>query len=254
MKRQRLEGYRERLFNELAMRQKRNPAYSLRSFARDLDMSPTSLSQLFSKKRNLSFANLEKAYLRLGFSTSEIVAASREIKAPFKSASDEYFCALSDDVFRYMSDWYYFAILSIAVSGRAKADPIWIAKKFNITKIQAQTAIDRLKRLKLLTVRGGLLHPTKTRLRVPSNVPSVAARHLQHDHLHLAQISLETHPLDIRDMTSMTMLVTEDRIEQAKERIKKFRRKLSGYLEAGTGKKRVYVLAVQLFPVSEGGI
>ena len=76
-------------------------------------------------------------------------------------------------------------------------------------------------------------------------------RNLQHDHLRLAGLSLERDALHLRDMTSMTMVTSPERIARAKEMIRDFRRKLTRFLEAEGGEE-VYVFASQLFPVTPG--
>jgi len=245
-------GYRARLFEELRARQKRNPSYSLRSFARDLALSPTTVSLLIKGKRNLTGTNLQRVATRLKFSSNEIQSALAELNSRPNPLKDEHYYSLSDDVFSYVSNWYYFAILSLASSGKAKANASWIAKRLNLSTDDAREALNRLQRLGLVEVRDGILHQKARAFRVPSDIPSAAARRMHRDHLHLAEKSLERDPIEKRDMTSMTVLARLDRIPKTKEMIKTFRRRMARYLEAdGTGEE-VYVLAVQLFPVSRG--
>src|ERR1700733_11819237 len=103
-------GYRKRLVAELISRQRRNPAYSLRSFARDLGISPAALSQVLNSKRNFSRTNLTKVIEKLGLSPSEKNRAFQELSSGAADLADDQFMTLHDDVFRFMSDWYYFAI------------------------------------------------------------------------------------------------------------------------------------------------
>ncbi len=246
-------GYRQRIFSELVARQGRNPAYSLRSYARDLGMSPTTLSRLFNGKRRLSVRNVKRVAVRLGFAPQETQAAVAEVQNGRPNGlADGAYTTLSDDIFKSLSDWYYFAILSLADSGRAKACPAWISQRLNLTEFQAADALERLLRLELVTAQKGKLRATGKSFRVPSDIPSAAARRLQHDHLKLAQTSLEKDAIGERDMTSMTMLANAKQLPEAKRMIKTFRRRLARHLEnRGTG-NRVYVLSVQLFPVSDG--
>jgi len=243
-------SYRKRLVNELIQRQRRNPAYSLRSFARDLSVSLTALSDVLNAKRNLSKANLLKIADKLSFSPSETEQALTEASGNAVAVSDQHFTLVQDDVFRFMSDWYYFAILSLAEGGHAKADPKWISSKFGIPLVESQDAMERLLRLRLVEVKRGQLIYGGKPLRTTTDIPSSAVRNLQHNHLRLAQASLEKDPINLRDMTSMTMATTPERITKAKDMIKNFRRKLTRYLEAEGGDE-VYVLAVQLFPVTK---
>ena len=225
----------------------------MRSFARYLDVSPTTLSQVFNRKRDFSKRNLLKVSERLAFTPSETDSALQELSATFTTRlRDEAFTLLRDDTFRYLSDWYYFAIHSLASSGKTKADHAWIARRLGLTRPQAQDALDRLERLGLIAIRKNRLHILAGALRTTTDVPSAAARHLQNDHLKLAQQSLETDSVDIRDITSMTFLCQTSRLPKAKAMIKNFRRKLTKHLEGPTAGEEVYVLAVQLFPVSKG--
>jgi uncharacterized protein (TIGR02147 family) len=244
--------YRKRLIDELIGRQRRNAAYSLRSFARDLGISSTALSEVLNAKRNLSKANLLKVADRLSFSPSETTSALGELKGISAAVADDQFVLLEDDVFRCMSEWYYFAILSLAETGKAKADAGWIAEKLGITAAEAKDALERLKRLKMIQIRNGKIHYDGTPLRTSGDVPSAACRALQHHHLRLAGAALEREPVQLRDMTSMTMVTKPERIAKAKEMIKSFRRKLCRYLEEEGGEE-VYVVAVQLFPVTKRG-
>ncbi len=246
------DGYRGRIFSELVARQRRNPAYSLRSFARDLGMSPTTLSRLFNGKRGLSEDSLKQVAARLTFAPEETTAALDELRGRPDPLADTAYTALSSDIFHSLAEWYYFAILSLADSGRAKAAPKWIARQLNLTEFQAREALDRLLRLELVKAKGDKLLPTGKSFRIPSDIPSAAARRLQHDHLNLAARSLEKDPIHRRDMTSMTLLADEARLGEAKQMIQKFRRRLTRFLEKGNSGERVYVLAVQLFPVCEG--
>jgi uncharacterized protein (TIGR02147 family) len=243
-------NYRRRLIGELIIRQQRNPSYSMRSFARDLGISPTALSQVINARRNFSRKNMLRVANRLSFNPTETTTALMEISPGVSALPDDNFMTLSDDIFQFMSDWYYFAILSLASTGSAKSDPKWISTRFGITRLEASEAIRRLLRLKLIQFNGEYIETNVQQLNTTSDVPSSAVRKLQHHHLRLAQESLERDPIDLRDMTSMTMAVQLTRIPKAKKMIKAFRRKLTRYLEGHGKGEEVYVLALQLFPVS----
>ena len=61
-----LEYYRVWLANEFKERRERNPRYSLRAFARLLDINHSSLSKILSQKRNVSTKILGRFCNRLG--------------------------------------------------------------------------------------------------------------------------------------------------------------------------------------------
>ena len=54
--------YRKALRESFEEKKYRNSKYSLRSFARDLSVSPAALSQVLSGKRDFSSENLKKSF------------------------------------------------------------------------------------------------------------------------------------------------------------------------------------------------
>ena len=75
-------------------------------------------------------------------------------------------------------------------------------------------------------------------------------RHFQKQILEKSIESLERDPLMERDITSITIAINEDKIEEAKKEIKKFRMKMSEFLSEGP-KTRVYNLGVHLIPLTK---
>jgi uncharacterized protein (TIGR02147 family) len=115
------------LSSELDRRKKKNPSYSMRSFARDLELSPSRLSEILkgaglSEQRGLEIAqklklNLkEKTFLLdlilIGTSTNANVKtfALKRIKKAQKLNRLE---NLKEAQFRSVADWYHAAILEL---------------------------------------------------------------------------------------------------------------------------------------------
>ena len=63
---------RKYLQNELLKRCEKNPHYSLRSFAKSLEISPSALSAILNKKRNLTDKTAKRLALKLDFSLSKV--------------------------------------------------------------------------------------------------------------------------------------------------------------------------------------
>lgn len=61
---------------------------------------------------------------------------------------------------------------------------------------------------------------------------------------------LEKMPSEEREQSTITINVDENRLNEAKERIKNFRRDLAQFLDAGVSEGRTYQISVSLFPVS----
>src|SRR5690348_3009600 len=65
-------SYREQLKQELSRRRKINPRFSLRSFARTLDVSPAFLSKVLQGKKHLSVEKATSVAKRLKYDTNEV--------------------------------------------------------------------------------------------------------------------------------------------------------------------------------------
>lgn len=61
---------------------------------------------------------------------------------------------------------------------------------------------------------------------------------------------LEKMPSEEREHSTITITVDEARLDEAKERIKGFRRELAQFLDAGVGQGKAYQISVSLIPMS----
>lgn len=245
--------HRTLLLDEFASRKGRNPRYSLRAFARDVGISPTSLSQVLSEKRKLSKKNILRIAERLALSPQEVANLLSHItRNEPNNVEQSAFLQIQDDTFRMMSDWYYFAILSLSRLPTNKANPDWVAKRLGISAVEAATAVERLQRLGFLEVAKGKLRRTAAPLTTTTDIPSAALRKFHKQNLRLAELAIEQEPIQRREVTSITMAIDPALLPSAKKRIIAFRNKLCDFLESGSAKE-VYTLALQLFPLTKKG-
>lgn len=235
-------------FNE---RRTRNARYSLRAFSRDLGISVTALSKVFRYERNLSSRNLRRLADFLVLSPAEIEKISVR-KLGDRQGLEDKDRLLEEDTFRLISDWYYFAILSLSRTKSCKSDIDWIARRLGITKVEAVGAVRRLERLKLVERRGKRLVRTSEPVRTSTDVPSPALKKFHSQQLDLAKESLLHVPVALRDITSITMAIDPRRLQLAKEKIAQFRSLLCELLE-GVEQTEVYLLSIQLFPLKKHG-
>lgn len=238
--------YHSLLQDTFAERRGKNPAYSLRAFSRDLGISPAALSQVLSYQRALSPKNIRRLADKLSLSPSELSNLKKEKKRPESAKIERR--TLEDDVFRLMSDWFYFGILSLSRTPNCRADAKWISERLGISTIEARGALERLERLGLVRVVGQRLERTAEALTTTVEIPNSAGRKLQKQHLEIAQSSLEQVPIQKREITSITMAIDPKKMKAAKAMISRFRDDLSDFLESGK-QENVYVLGVQLFPL-----
>src|SRR5207253_2023706 len=82
---------------------------------------------------------------------------------------------------------------------------------------------------------------------------STALRHMQKQVLEKAMSALEEIPPELRDQSSMTMAVNSGRMDEAKVKIKRFRRQLVKFLQEKEPLDEVYQLSVAFFPLTQLG-
>lgn len=241
------------LENLLAEKIKKNPQFSLRAFARLVDVSPAVLSRILSGKRKLTF-NLAVRIadaLVLGPIERDTLYSFFMGAASEKSDEDRHEKELSIDCFNAMKEWYHYGITQLLCIEAFQEDPKWIAKILSITELEAKLAIDRLLRLEIIDRdENGKLYRTATHLSTSTDIASAGIRHFQKQILEKSIESLERDDVSERDITSITIAINEDRIPEAKKEIMRFRKRMAEFLADGE-KTRVYNLGVHLIPLSK---
>src|SRR5688572_12852065 len=103
------------LRDELLRRSARNPRYSLRAFARFLDVDPATLSQLLRGERACTERTARRLGLRLGFSAATLAACARaERDAAALTAGLREIDAILHDTALLAGEWTHHAILDLA--------------------------------------------------------------------------------------------------------------------------------------------
>lgn len=254
------------LQEELAQARLRNPAYSLRAFARKLDLAPSAVSEILNGKRAISRKMAEKLLERLMCSPAQKERILKSLPgrptAPALSArgvaSEESAdptllptpIEIKTDEFHAVSDWHHFAILSLAETRDFQADEAWISNRLNLNRNTARVALERLLRLGLLAVgKGGKIQATGKSYTTSDDIANISLRRSHAQNLELARASLDNDPIERRDFTAITMAIDPALLSEAKKRVRAFRDRLCAFLESGE-KKEVYKLCIQLIPLS----
>ncbi len=248
---------------EFLSRKLKNGHYSLRSFAKLIDMPAGRVSQILSGKRHLTADTGKKVAEKLCFSpkkereflsniTNEKKSRRKTIVAReiLNSQEVEEFHALSDEHFCYLSEWYYYPLRELINLKTFKNDIEWMASKLDISKLEVRSAIKRMKRLGLIEERDGTLVNLKKDITTTHDIESRALKISHKKVLEMAADSIDQYPVEERDITSITMSIDPQKIPLAKELIKDFRRQLAGLLESGD-QTEVYNFNMQLVPTTK---
>ncbi len=238
------------LKKELETKKSKNSAYSLRSFARNLSLSPAQLSQIMSGKRKITPKVTEKILSKLQMSPAEKRKCWKGLfETPLSTSKAE--TLLLEDQFRLISDWYHLAILSLSQIKKAKKDPRWISQQLGITSQMASTAVERLERMGLLSKHPTLIVQTKAPLNVYSTISSESIQRYHKQILNLAIEKLNEVPVEKRDYSALSFAISAGKIDSIRKVIEEFQKQTQEEFEGGD---ELYMLSVQLFPLTSEGV
>ncbi len=247
---------KERIQDELEKRKMANSSYSLRALARDLNINHSLLSRIIASKIQMTPKIFDRIAGPLKLTDDETILFKQEINQRKKTQSKERIIAsnfrqLKLEEFKIIQDWYNFAILELVNLESFEPSGDWIAKKLNITREEAQMALDRLITLKLIekNSKGRFIKVTSHISVMTPEFTTIAMKGRQKAVLSKAMVALENLPIEIRDHSSITLSLDSDLLPEIKEKIKKMRRSLANYITQKSKKRdHVYELSVSFFP------
>ncbi|MBX3248074.1 MAG: TIGR02147 family protein [Myxococcales bacterium] len=153
----------------------------------------------------------------------------------------------------YHSTWYLPAIRELVLRPDFEEDPAWVAKALvpSIAKAEAREALDTLLEL------GMLSRDEQGRLRqcdaLVTTGPETRGLHIGNYHrtmMERAAASIDLVPSSDRDISSLTLCLSEDGLRTVKERIQRFRRELLELSVLEDEPRQVIQVNFQLFPLS----
>jgi len=173
------------------------------------------------------------------------LAKSRNASAP----------RLLTDIHReILSEWHHLAIRSLIEMRPDRGDWEALGKRLHPTRTAAV-----VKRSVALLQKGGLVekrangiwHATEKSIATPPEVGNPAVRQFHRECLELAGASLEGIPSDRRNVTGLTLGISERTYRLVCDRLTGLREEIARLAEADERSDRVYQLTLALFPLSE---
>jgi uncharacterized protein (TIGR02147 family) len=260
-------SYRSFLKAVLAERLGKNPAYSLRSMARQLSLAPASLSNVLRGKKNLAPGTALRVARQLALSAPEeeyfcLLVQLEGAKNPdLRSALLEKLRAinparppkdLGTDYFVVISDWYHFPILQLAGLPGFSFTPAEIARRLGITVLEARAAVERLARLELLQQdEAGSYHRSSDYVVVRSERTDFAIRKFNQQMLQKALEALREQDSRERWGGSETFLFARESMPRAKKMIDQFLGRMARLSGESARNTDVYHVQVQLFNLTQ---
>jgi uncharacterized protein (TIGR02147 family) len=154
--------------------------------------------------------------------------------------------------FHFVANWYYFAALEAMSLAEFKPETSWLKKTLQITESEASDCLKCLTRLGYLEVspRGVLVKKISNSF-VQNVATTEEMREVQKQFLSKSISTISSVPLEQRDHSGVTLTIARSQVPEAKELIRKFRRKFTNLMQKNTEHDSVYQLAISLFPLTD---
>lgn len=251
------------LRNELLKRQRQNKSYSLRAFARFLDLNSAELSMILRSQRGMTKEKAERVCDRLELSPIDRESFFQSIKNRKKKNDDNSDNSLAtykernsikldESYFEIISEWEHFAILSLMDNKDFASDLNWISNRLNLTISRLNRCIKNLENCGLIINKNGHLSKSYTDYKTTEDVISPALRKSHKEALELAGEKLISIPTESRDYSSRTLSIKVTDLPKAKELIREFRNKFAEMIDSQEGEE-VYQLNLQFMPLTNLG-
>ncbi len=262
------EDYRDFLADDFALRQAKNATYSLRSWARMLDVNPATLTRVLNKTRHISpllalkFASCchlsKKATEYFEMLVTYNQAKTLEERTYFYGKLLTYKSGairkVSSDQYEFYAKWYYTAIREVLQLQTFKGDYTALAGSLTppIKVVDAKYAVELLVRLGLVAqLEDGTYKATEALITTGNSATAVVVDGFQAEMMTRARAALDAVPRPERNFSTLSLSVSEKHYETIIEELRAFRRKVLEMAKSNEAGGRVYQFNFHVFPLSK---
>ena len=232
--------------------------------------SPNFLKLVIDGKRNISGESIEtfskffklnkreQEYFKLLvlFNQAKTTTEKKEMaQIILKSSVFTRLHPLAKDQYEYVSKWYYVAVRELLKTKRMKLDACKISKlikpKLSVKKVEE--ILEVLLRINVIKRKDNRFVAIEELVTTGDEVVFSAVADYHRQMMQLASESIDTFPRELRDISGVTVGVSEESFQELKTMVQKFRKNVLELSEREKNKKDIYQLNIQLFPLNEIG-
>jgi uncharacterized protein (TIGR02147 family) len=255
------QDHRHYLQFEFEARKKRRPQYSLRAFARDMEVSPSSLSEfltgklIFSEERILQVAKrleLDQQHvehwidlIRASASPSKADREVAAVRVRARSSAGKGNIAL--ELFEVISEWHHYALLELIDIDEKYQSHKTAGKALGLTAQEVKDAWDRMLRVGLAEKIDGYYKASTLTTFAGEDIPSAALRNYHAGLMRTALTAQEEQTVEKKNFVSIVMSLNSDDIRAIKDEITRFQIDLANKYAQKKNKDSVYCLSSQFF-------
>lgn len=211
-----------------------NSGYSLRAYARDLKVSPSTLSEVLNGKKGLSPKLARSIAVNLRLPDWEILyfcdlvaqehakssRARNEAKKRLQDRKQENHLHILDrQATKALTSWVDLAILELTYLKDFKGSIAWIAKKLHVQEANIEASVRRLEEAKLLEINKttGIWSDVSPLFSSTDGIPNESIRNFHRTVLNLAIKKLENPDVNSRVVKTVVFSVSEANVQKAKQ-------------------------------------
>ncbi len=206
----------------------------MRSFARDLGVSSSTLSEVMGGKKGISPKRAQQFTKTLRLPDWQVQlfcdlvmrdhakspAARKEAKSRLKDRQQENSVRLiNQTATRALTSWIDLAILEMTYLPEFKPSNAWISKQLGVEELNVAQSVARLKTAELLKIDESSKHWTDASplFSTTDGIPSESIRKFHRSVLQLAMKKLETADVGKRTVKTAVISISKDRMPRAKK-------------------------------------
>lgn len=259
--------YRIFLKTALEERCKRNTRYSLRSFARQLGMSPSHLSRVMSGNSDLSSQSairiaqelklkdndmelfLDLVNLSSANDSSAIQILQNRIHSKSKKVSRQ---KLKIEQFALLSEWFCLPIYALSQMSSFRGNLNWIARRLGLTAAEVRSALERLAFFGFIKIsdKNKISFAGSGSLETWDDIPSQAIKIHHEQMMKKAILELKKQPVGQREFQGLQLSFDTRHTKAAKEMIREFIDKFESKFKDQSGNE-LYQLNLQFFSLTQ---
>lgn len=247
-------SFSEFLNQKYTDRKERNTKYSLRSFSRDLNISSGRLTNLLKGRDIPGPETIEKiaSILKLGPEELEelknVLAAHKYMRRGLGFSRQ-----LNKEEFKEISDWKTWCIYTLFQSSDFIPTYSWLKQKIHLPEDEISQSLKKLKNLGLIDIDGDFYKLVCENVTTTNDVPSPEIRKFHKEFINKGIDALDVVPVEIRDISSLTLCINPGKLAEFKKMLADFRAKVNEIAKEDEDSSELYQLNIQFFPMGYTG-
>jgi len=240
---------------------------SLRAFAQKVGLSNSYLSEILNGKKSLSIDLAFKIAVKLGMTDKEtqyfcLLVQLEQATDPFfrdellkrlrESNPERPGYDLSADLVQSIAEWYHAAILELSHVPGFQMTPEGVARALEISKIDAELAIDRLLRLELLERdKLGVLRKSHDYVFSEAHIPNVAFKKFHGEMLNKAYKAIYAQTPDERISATDVIALDPKHLKKVDKLSREFSAAVLNLADKSKVRSHVYALSTHFFRLTQ---